>query len=129
MLLRVMNEKTPFSDVKANNLKDWGEVLSAVCKRPRMYVGANTLQNVLDFVGGYLFAQSLLSPEPQVPSSSWQSSKQQPEEWRRFSYWLAQKFGYPRNYAWYAAGEYFATDEEALEAFPVLLKEFRNEGK
>ena len=98
---------------QTNNLLEWGELLTAVCKRPQMYTGSNHFRAALDFIGGYLYAQKLLSPEIET-------------EWRQFNYWLAQKFGYPRNYAWYYAQEYFADDEAALEAFPLLLKEFRN---
>ena|SRR5215207_7551284 len=95
-------------------LEDWGEVLGAVCKRPRMYVSSVSLHAVLDFVGGYLHAQALLSPEAKP-------------EWRQFNYWLSRKFGCPRNYAWHHAREYFSTDEETLQAFPQLLAEFRME--
>ena len=111
-----MNEHAPSNESKLQSdaLKDWGEVLGAVCKRPRMYVGSESLQAVLDFIGGYLYAQRLLSPESEP-------------EWRQFNYWLAGRFGYARNYAWYYAREYFSTDAEAIRAFPQLLAEFRKE--
>ena len=105
-----MTHTTP----QSTTLKDWGEVLGAVCKRPRMYAASGSLRSALDFIGGYLYAQGLLSPEPEP-------------EWRQFNYWLARKFGYPRNYPWHHAREYFSTDEEALQAFPRLLAEFRGE--
>ena len=98
-----------------STLKDWGEVLNEVCKRPRMFTASADLDAVLDFVGGYLYAHGLLAPTETEP------------EWRQFNYWLAHKLGYPRNYAWYHARAYFSTDEEALAAFPRLLAEFRDE--
>ena len=79
-----------------------------------MYTASESLHAVLDFIGGYLYAQDLLAPEPEP-------------EWRQFNVWLARKFDYPRNYAWYHAREYFSTDEEAIRAFPQLLAEFRKE--
>jgi len=79
-----------------------------------MFTASADLYAVLDFIGGYLYAQGLLAPREPEP------------EWRQFNYWLARKFGYPRNYAWYHARAYFSTDEEALAAFPRLLAEFRD---
>lgn len=102
------------ADADPHTLKDWGEVLGEACKRPRMFTGRGDLSAVLDFVGGYLYAQYLLSPEPEP-------------EWRQFNYWLASKFGYPRNYAWHHARVYFQTEEEALDTLPRLLAEFRDE--
>ena len=107
-----MNE----SSTETGTLKDWGEVLAEVCKRPQMFTGSADLAAVLDFVGGYLYARELITtPEPEP-------------EWRRFNHWLARKFGYPRNYAWYHARAYFSSEEEAIAAFPRLLAEFRDEG-
>ena len=102
------------SKIESSILTNWGEILSAACQRPQMFTGFDTLQSVLNFVGGYLHAQNLISPETNP-------------EWREFNYWLAQKFGYPRNYGWFHAREFFSSDEEALKAFPLLLKEFRKE--
>jgi hypothetical protein len=104
------------SGAEARKSKDWGAVLSEVCQRPRMFTASADLDAVLDFIGGYLYAQDMFTPAETEP------------EWRQFNYWLAQRFGYPRNYAWYHARAYFSTDEEALAAFPGLLAEFRNKG-
>ena len=96
-------------------LKDWGEVLGEVCKRPQMFTGSADLYAVLDFIGGYLYAHGLQGTQKPEP------------EWRLFNYWLAKKFGYARNVGWYHARDYFPTNEEALAMFPRLLAEFRNE--
>jgi hypothetical protein len=103
------------SGAEPRTLKDWGEVLGEVCQRPRMFTASADLDAVLDFVGGYLYAQDMFTPAEAEP------------EWRQFNHWLARKFGYPCNYAWYHARSYFSTDEEALAAFPRMLAEFRNE--
>ncbi|MEO8072260.1 MAG: hypothetical protein ABI686_03340 [Acidobacteriota bacterium] len=117
-----MDKQNDSTNIKTNDLMDWGELLTAVCKRPKIYVASVKLENVLDFIGGYLYATSLLFPvEQNVLPSKNQS------EWRQFSSWLGKKFGYPRNYSWYLARKYFSNDEEAIEAFPSLLKEFRKE--
>jgi hypothetical protein len=77
MLFRVMDKRIPRRNLKAktNTLIDWGELLSAVCKRPQMYVASSSLRGVLDFLSGYLYAQSLLYPETESES-----------EWRQFNY-------------------------------------------
>ena len=107
-LLLYMVDQTPRreSGEGPGVMKDWGEVLTEVCRRPRMFTASADLDAALDFIGGYLYAQDLFTPAETEP------------EWRQFNYWLARKFDYPRNYAWYHVRAYFSTDEEALAAFP-----------
>ena len=90
------------------------ELIQKVCFRPAMYSGRADWDVTAAFIGGCWW--TLIGVQPDIYTV---------EEFRAFNRWLAEKFNYPRNYAWMAIRGKFPDDATAFAALPSLYDEFR----
>jgi len=100
--------KPPYS--KPANLE---ELIKQVCARPQMFAGKDNFDLAAAFINGYYFALSEFRPEMNPPSRL-----------NDFGRWLAQQFGYPRNYSWMYFRTALPDDESVFAQLPLLYEKF-----
>lgn len=78
-----------------------------------MFIGSYKFDLAAAFTDGFVHAASKL--QPQAYSH---------KELKDFSLWLAEKFNYPRRFAWMHVRDIFSDDEAAFTKLPELYEEF-----
>ena len=93
------------------------EVVHAVCKRPRMYVGRYSFELATAFLNGYHFALTTMQPDSHSVEEMWE-----------FSQWIGKRFGTATNIDWsHTLRQMYLEDEQAFQQLIQLYDEFVTE--
>lgn len=96
------------------------KLISAIKKRPGMYLGTNSITRLDMFLRGYIFAQREFGIFPIA----------QEREFEGFQSWIEEKYGIKSGQSWAKISLFFSMDEqEAIERFFELFEEFLNRDK
>ncbi|QSJ18289.1 hypothetical protein JYQ62_05605 [Nostoc sp. UHCC 0702] len=95
----------------------YNEILSAIKKRPGMYLGTSSITRLDMLLRGYSLARREVGIPPTEPESKFQG----------FQSWVQEKYGIKTGQAWSKIILFFSIDEyEALQNFFELYEEYLN---